>query len=150
MKASSYITPIDTGSSQLYESKDCAVRALSNAGHMEYDEAHDLLAYHGRPDRKGTKHDTLITAYKEAGFTDITVFGTTKPAKFYSKKYSNDIRKTEDGITLKNFCKKYNIGRYIVVYAGHALAVVNGNIIDKYNNPANKRVVLAFKQTYSK
>jgi hypothetical protein len=47
---------------------------------------------------------------------------------------------------LQNFCKKYNKGRYIVSYNGHALAVVNGEVIDKGDNPANKRVVISFKR----
>ncbi len=128
------------------EAKDCAVRSLAVAANMDYDDAHELLAYHGRIDRNGTKHETLFAAYLDAGFKNVKVFGTTRPAKFYAKKYGHVVQDPEAGITLQNFCKKYNKGRYIVVYAGHALAVVNGEIIDNGENPANKRVVLAFKK----
>ena len=142
-----YIQPASTGATRSDESKDCSVRALATAASMHYDDAHDILAYHGRPDRKGANPSTLIGAYVEAGFTNITSFGTTKPARFYVNKFGNNITKTEAGITLKNFCKKYNKGSYIVVYSGHALAVVDGAIIDKGANPANKRVILSFKKT---
>lgn len=128
------------------ESSDCAVRALAVAAVMDYDDAHEMLAYYGRSNRKGTKHYVLFAAYQAAGFRNIEVFGTTKPARFYARKYGDIVQNVNEGITLNNFCKKYNKGRYIVVYAGHALAVVNGEIIDNGANPANKRVVLAFKK----
>jgi hypothetical protein len=143
-----YIEPVSRGAfcQEGVESKDCAVRAMCNASGMDYDDAHEILAYYGRPDRKGTKHDVLFAAYQAAGFRNIEVFGTTKPARFYARKYGDVVQNINEGITLKNFCKKYNKGRYIVVYAGHALAVVNGEVIDNGLNPANKRIVLVFKK----
>ena len=141
-----YIKSVAKGQMRSDEAKDCSVRALSSAAEMHYDDAHELLAYHGRIDRKGCNGMTLMHAYSEAGFKNVTVFGTTKVAKYYSNTFANKITKTEKGITLQNFCKKYNKGRYIVSYNGHALAVVNGEVIDNGYNPANKRVVIAFKR----
>lgn len=141
-----YIKPIDFGETREGESKDCAVRALANASLMEYDDAHEHMAYHGRQDRRGTQHKTLVEGYMDAGFTKMTVFGTTKGAMFYSRKYERFVDSHENGITLENFCKKFNKGRYIVVYSGHALAVVNGQVVDKFSNAAGKRVILAFSK----
>lgn len=141
-----YIEPISRGESSSQEYRDCTVRALANASFMDYDDAHELLAYHGRPNRKGTSHRTLFAAYTEAGFKNVKNFGTSKQSDFYKKAYSTKITSYEKGITLKNFCEKYSTGRYIVVYSGHALAVVNGKIVDKMPNLANKRVLLAFSQ----
>ena len=141
-----YIKPIDFGESREGEARDCAVRALANAAIMDYDDAHEMLAYYGRTERRGTKHDVLFSSYLASGFRNVKVFGNTKSARFYARHYGNVIDTVEDGMTLKNFCKKYNKGRYIVVYSGHALAVVNGHIIDKFNNNANKRVILAFSK----
>jgi hypothetical protein len=143
---SRYIQPIDKGESREGEAKDCAVRALANASLMEYDDAHQILAYRGRVDRNGTSHSTLIESYTDAGFSNLQTFGTTRLARFFNSKYGNRVTETNDGITLKNFCKKFNKGRYIVVYSGHALAVVDGQIIDKGINPANKRIALAFSK----
>lgn len=142
-----YIKSISKGQTRDGESKDCAVRALSSCAEMHYDDAHEILAYHGRIDRRGCNMTALMCAYSDSGFTDVTVFGNTKAAVHCSKTFGNSIQKTEKGITLQNFCKKYNKGRYIVIYNGHALAVVNGDIIDKGDNPANKRVVISFKRT---
>lgn len=140
------ICAIDKGESREDESRDCTVRALANAAMMDYDDAHELLAYYGRPSRRGAKFGTMFPAYAEAGFTKVTAFGTTKASRYVRYHFGNMIEDCQNGITLENFCKKYNKGRYIVVYSGHALAVVNGQIIDKFANPANKRVVLAFSK----
>lgn len=141
-----FLEVMDRGETRTGEHRDCAVRALANASLMEYDDAHELLAYHGRKDRFGTKHETLMNAYIDAGFSHVKTFGTTKHTRFFNRVYGHLISETEKGITLKNFCKKYNKGRYIVVYSGHALAVVNGKVIDTFNSPANKRVTLAFSR----
>lgn len=141
-----YIQPVQFGPSRDDEVKDCAVRALASAAMMDYDDAHEHMAYHGRPDRRGTPANVLMGAYVDAGFTDVKVFGTTKGARFYNHNYSHLVTETNKGITLENFCKKYNKGRYIVVYSGHALAVVNGQIVDKFSNAAGKRVILAFSK----
>lgn len=142
----SYIKPMDFGETREGEARDCAVRALANAAMMDYDDAHEHMAYHGRPDRRGTPANILVGAYVDAGFTDVKVFGTTKGARFYNRNYGHLVTETNKGITLKNFCKKYNKGRYIVVYSGHALAVINGQIVDKFSNAAGKRVILAFSK----
>lgn len=141
-----YIKSIAKGQTRSDESKDCSVRALSSCAEMHYDDAHETLAYYGRIDRRGCSGNTLMQAYTESGFNDITVFGSTKAASYYTNYFPHKIQKSEKGITLRNFCKKYNKGRYIVIYNGHALAVVNGDIIDKGDNPANKRVVISFKR----
>jgi hypothetical protein len=142
------IDPISAGKFSEEENRDCSVRALANAADIDYDEAHDLLAYHGRPDKRGVDHKTLMSAYRDAGFTKIKTFGTTKMAWHFNFNYKDIIESKEKGITLDNFCKKYNKGRFIVVYAGHALAVVNGSIIDKFSNLANKRVTVAFAKSW--
>lgn len=146
MKETKLIPCAFSGHSSPEEHRDCTVRALANAANMDYDDAHELLAYHGRPNRRGAVSTTLMNAYKDAGFTNVSVFGTTKGANFYKRAFMHMITSKEKGITLENFCKKYPKGRYIVVYSGHALAVVDGQIIDKFDNLANKRVILAFSK----
>tara|TARA_R110000796_G_scaffold104712_2_gene214583 strand:+ start:1005 stop:1436 length:432 start_codon:yes stop_codon:yes gene_type:complete len=141
-----YIKSVPNAQTRSSESKDCAVRALASAAVMDYDEAHELLAYYGRPDRRACVGFTLVSAYVDAGFRDITVFGSTSGAEYYRRTFKHSISRSEKGITLKNFCKTYNKGRYIVSYKGHAVAVVNGEVIDIGSNLANKRVMIAFKR----
>lgn len=141
-----YIKPIDFGETREDEARDCTVRALANMTMMEYDDAHEHMAYYGRPNRRGASPKVLMDGYLAAGLTNVQVFGTTKGARYYARKYGNVVQNPEKGITLENFCKKFNKGRYIVVYSGHALAVVNGQVIDKFSNAAGKRVILAFSK----
>lgn len=141
------ISTIDMGETNSSEHRDCTVRALANASMMEYSDAHALLKRHGRKNRIGATARMFVNAYAEAGFGKMTVFGTTKLAKHLDFNFESRISSVEKGITLKNFCKKYNKGRYIVVYSGHALAVVNGQIIDTFDSLANKRIAIAFSQS---
>ena len=56
------ICAIDKGESREDENRDCTVRALANAELMDYDDAHELLAYYGRPSRRGAKFGTMFPA----------------------------------------------------------------------------------------
>ena len=125
------------------ETRDCVVRALANAINMPYDNAHALLKKHGRKDRCGTYFHTMQSAYEEAGFVLNSVHGTTMAAR--ATALMTGI-KPEDGITLSKLLPKLGFGEYIVNTTGHAVAVVNGKIIDTFDNPAGKRVITIFKK----
>lgn len=125
------------------ETRDCTVRALASASGMHYDNAHALLKKHGRKDRRGAFFGTMLKAYNEAGFILDSVHGTTVSARCAAR-ISN--RKADDGITLAKILPKLAFGEYIVNTTGHAVAVVNGKIIDTFDNPAGKRVIAVFKK----
>lgn len=125
------------------EKNDCTVRALANAGEIDYFDAHNLLSKHGRKKYCGAKFTTMKKAYDEAGFVLESVHGTTMQAKFVER-FTN--RKAQEGVTLGKLLPKLAFGNYIVNVTGHAVAVVNGKIIDTFDNPAGKRVVAVFKK----
>jgi hypothetical protein len=125
------------------ETKDCTVCALANATEMPYEKAHALLKKHGRKDRKGAYFPTMKAAYEEAGFALYGVYGTTKSAR-YTARVAN--QEAQIGTTLAKLLPKLGFGEYIVNTTGHAVAVVNGKIIDTFDNPAGKRVVAVFKK----
>lgn len=137
------IQAVTRGATSAGETRDCTVRALSNASEMPYDQAHALLKKHGRKDRRGAFFSTMLKAYNEAGFVLDSVHGTTHSAR-YAALISK--RKAQEGITLANILPKLAFGEYIVNTTGHAVAVVNGKIIDTFDNPAGKRVVAVFKK----
>ena len=139
-----YIEPISRGETREGEYNNCTARALANASLMDYDDAHELLAYYGRPDRRGCKAGVFVPAYAEAGFKKLYAVGDNKQARFVANKF--DCTYVEKGLTLAKFCKLNPTGRFIVVYNGHALAVVNGNIVDTFSNKANKRVTMVFSK----
>jgi hypothetical protein len=139
------VQPISRGATCLneVEAKDCTVRALANAGEMPYAEAHAVLKKHGRKERKGAFFNTMKAAYEEAGFVLEGVYGTTSAARFVSNESNRTARR---GITLGNLISSLVSGNYIVNTTGHAVAVVNGRIIDTFDNPAGKRVISVFKK----
>lgn len=125
------------------EARDCTVRALANAAEMPYEKAHALLKKHGRKDRRGAYFTTMKPAYEEAGFVLYGVYGTTTAARYTAR-----ITKMQasEGTTLGKLLPKLGLGEYIVNTTGHAVAVVNGKIIDTFDNPAGKRVIAVFKR----
>lgn len=130
--------------SELYnENNDCTVRALSNAADIDYSKAHHILSKHGRKDRNGAYFTTMLKAYTEAGFKLNSVHGTTHSARHASNE--SGVRASR-GITLAKILPYLDNGRYIVNTTGHAVAVVNSQIIDTYDNQAGKRVIAVFKK----
>lgn len=125
------------------ETNDCTVRALANASGMVYEDAHVLLKKYGRKNRCGAKFTTMHQAYTEAGFILNSVHGTNTQSRYVARIAQ---RKAEAGITLGKILSKLAFGEYIVNVNGHALAVVNGKIIDTFDNSAAKRVVAVFKK----
>lgn len=125
------------------EHSDCTVRALANASGMPYEDAHVLLKKYGRKNRCGAKFPTMHSAYKEAGFVLDSVHGTNIQSRYVARITK---REAEAGITLGKILPKLSFGEYIVNVNGHALAVVNGKIIDTFDNSAAKRVVAVFKK----
>jgi hypothetical protein len=125
------------------EKNDCTVRSLASAASIHYDNAHALLKKHGRKDRHGAYFGTMLKAYTEAGFVLDSVHGTTGAARHAAHIAQ---RQAQDGVTLAKILPKLAFGEYIVNTTGHAVAVVNGKIIDTFDNPAGKRVVAIFKK----
>lgn len=125
------------------ENNDCTVRALASASGMLYEDAHVLLKKYGRKDRHGAKFSTMHSAYDEAGFVVNSVHGTTGQARFVARFTK---REAEAGVTLGKILPKLAFGEYIVNITGHAVAVVNGKVIDIFDNKAGKRVVAVFKK----
>jgi len=125
------------------ERNDCTVRALANATEMSYEKAHALLKKHGRKDCKGAYFTTMKPAYEEAGFVLYGVYGTTRAARYTAHVTK---QKANAGTTLAKLLPTLGFGEYIVNTTGHAVAVVNGKIIDTFDNPAGKRVVAVFKK----
>jgi hypothetical protein len=137
------VQAVTRGATSTGETRDCTVRALSNASGMHYDQAHSLLKKHGRKNRCGAFFSTMLKAYTEAGFVLDSVNGTTGAAKHAARIAK---RQASEGITLAKILPKLAFGEYIVNTTGHAVAVVNGKIIDTFDNPAGKRVVAVFKK----
>jgi hypothetical protein len=141
---SSTIAPISIGktSPSAREKDDCSVRALANAADIDYEDAHYCLKEHGRIFGEGVFFETYHRAYLSAGFELFGVYGTTNSAKYI--KHKTKVQ-SKPGLVLSNLLPTIQDGAYIVMVSGHALAVIDGEIIDTERNKANKRVVAVYK-----
>jgi len=130
-------------STSIKESCDCVVRSMANASGMPYDEAHAIAKKYGRKNRKGATIFTMIAAYKEAGFKVRSTHGTSAISSYTSRVTGAG---RESGVTLGKLLPTLSKGKYIVNVTGHALAVVDGKIIDTFDNSAKKRVHVVFEE----
>lgn len=141
------VVPLTSGSFDKNDNNACTCRALANATGMHITEATSLLAKHGRKKDKGATFVQYEQAYHEAGLQFVGFFGTTQKSQriqnYWTKLHKNAAR--HKGTTLENFCKNFNNGRFVVIVDGHATCVINGELVDTFNNRANRRVLAAWQ-----
>jgi hypothetical protein len=137
-----FIHSLTAGVSRNDERNDCTVRALANALDIDYNHAHEALSKQGRKNGKGCSQKVWHTAYTKQGLTLLGVYGTTNRSRQLSK-YSG--MKSSKGITLGKLINTLGKGRFAVVVTGHAICIIDGQIIDKFANLANKSVVAVYQ-----
>lgn len=138
------IVPVRAGAYTYGEHADCTVRALANSAGLLYGNAHTILKRHGRTDKRGCNHNVWHDAYISNGMSLVGVYGTTRRAYLLAKKLSVV---AQDGITLGRMLPTLTNGSYIVIITGHALAVVDGGVVDMNLNRTNSRVVAVYKHS---
>lgn len=131
------IRPLLTGATSPNEANDCTVRALANAKNIEYEAAHSLLKSLGRKDRKGCIARVWAVAYRDAGLTLVGVYGKTRRARSLARLEGVEARK---GTTLGTLLPSIASGRFIVMITGHAIAVLDGQVIDRFASLAGSSV----------
>ena len=116
----------------IMERKDCTVLALSQATPLSYDEAHELLRLNGRRSCHGfnfpawmnrTQPIDGIKFIEAYDWIDYSAFG-------YTDMIAGPV-KTKN-LTLGQFIKSKPAGNYIVITKGHAFAVIDGVIHDRF------------------
>jgi hypothetical protein len=135
-----YIAPVTSGATSkdagMQDQMDCTVRALANATGMPYADAHKLLEEAGRVNGKGCRINQYHDVYKAAGF-EASFRGPR--GRSWAKYYRLD-GQMERGRTLARVVAENPTGRHIVIVTGHAVALVDGVLIDTFNNKAGKIV----------
>lgn len=109
------------------EYNDCAVKAIAAACAVSYGKAHRALAKLGREHRRGTSIAQMNLAIN-------ALTGSTGWA-------SDTFKGPDIGLTLNRFRKANPTGSYIICSRGHAMAVVNGELIDWTADTAGRRKV---------
>lgn len=129
------------------ESKDCVIRAASNATGMKYEDIHVIAKKHGRKDGKSTSMEVLLKTYRDIGVNLSGVAGTTTYAEVTRKtaKKLNVVHAEYQGVTLERFLRTKSTGKYICLMRGHAFAVVNGKLVDAGSLRAGTRITAFFK-----
>ena len=118
------------------ENNDCFVRALAAATDMDYDTTHqEVKDQFGRQNGKGTENMMIVGQMmnaEEKGLTigdkkfSVNVLGKSRTHNRY-KLYGEHIMRKK---TVKSFIKDNPTGRFVVTVSKHALAVVDGELID--------------------
>jgi hypothetical protein len=127
------------------EDRDCVVRAFMAALDIPYDQAHAWVKKNmNREDRKGTytgKAIKIVEGKTKNGY-QIKFMGLN-PAKIHWKEMTgsnktlvNPKYKKQTGYTLKSFMENNQVGRFVLVVQGHAVAVVNGVLYGNTNENA--------------
>ena len=129
------------------EKNDCVVRAIANACEVNYSQAHKYVAEKfNRKNGDGTKYlmstldKTNMIKFDEAGQLNMFDEGNVHSIKSLGKmpKFGGDLinpqyKHKKVAYTVKAFAQKYNVGKFIVAVNAHALAIVNGVVMDNDN-----------------
>lgn len=135
------------------EKNDCVVRSLASATGVSYRTAHKFCKDEfQRKDKKGTENLILTTRMMKAEDEGLQIgnkkFSVTKlgrkEIKNKYKLYGEEIWRKK---TLKSFMASHPKGTYMVMVAGHALTVKDGELLDWSSNKfePTRKVMDAYK-----
>lgn len=111
--------------------EDCAIRAVSVALDIPWDDAFDLIAYNAKAMGTVMHSDAAWgSVLRQHGF-ERAIIPNTCP----------------DCYTIRDFCKDHPKGRYVVGTGTHAVAVVNGNYVDTFDS-GNEIGVYFWREVY--
>lgn len=121
------------------ESSDCSVRALANACGIRYIESHRIHEIMGRKYGNVTRLETCVDIYMQYGFNIIVRDKIAKKMSIGERKLKTSFMFGKRKI--QTFIRNHQTGSYIIIIGnrkwkgnmGHALALVNGVLIDRAN-----------------
>lgn len=118
------------------EKNDCFVRALAAATDMDYDTTHqEVKDQFGRVNNKGTENHMIIGQMLNAEENGLVIGDNRFSVKVLGKARTHNTYKLYGEIikrkkTVKSFIKDNPKGNYVVTVSKHALAIVDGKLID--------------------
>jgi len=128
------------------ENNDCVVRAVQHSFGVDYVDAHHFCETKlNRVSGQGTYTGIYLPKIKQAFGQKINRMGKggriTRDQKSKVEKWSNDKQKyvvkretVQVRYKVKDFVKKFNVGKYIVIVRGHAFALVEGEVMGNWND----------------
>ena len=144
------------------EANDCVVRAIANACDVNYSQAHKYTAdTFNRKKGDGVKYLMTILdkqnmmRFDEVGQLNLFDEGVVRSIKSMGKmpKFGGDLanpkyKHKKVAYTVKAFAQKFTSGKYLVTVDKHALAIVDGVVMDNdnYQYGGYRRVVCSAYQ----
>lgn len=139
VKSTKLIPSIATGISIQGKKEDCFIRAMVNAFGYDYDTLEQLCWKHGRKYNVGIDTQDLISVASELNLEGLIV-GKNRTAIAFNA--SNVFAHDRVEKTLGKVVKELDFGRYVVIIEGHAVALVNGDLIDIGPNKSKAKVAM--------
>jgi hypothetical protein len=126
----------------------CTVSALSASFSISADEAYDYATkIWERRRHKGVSTIKMLSTFPQAeGFT----YAKEVMGKDVIRMKAEQDYKQPDGsirtrsMTLSTFAKKFKSGKFYILVKGHALAIINGEVVDHTDKP-KRRINYAWK-----
>ena len=137
------IKSISKGAINTNEAKDCTVRALANATGMPYKDAHALLKKVGRKDKEGARLSVVLDAFEELSIEPVYISASTKEGRYLCRHYN--WYNPNKGMSLGKAVKSFTKGKYIALVNCHVVALVDGHLIDTFDNPGKQYLRALFK-----
>ena len=93
---------------------DCVIRALSKLFNISWDDAFAQLS---------------VQAYKmKRIMTDNITWGTFLKQRGYTKEILSET------LTIREFCKQFDTGKYALATGSHVVAAINGDFFDSFDS----------------
>lgn len=112
-----------TASKAFREHNDCTVKAVAKAAGKTYEWGHMVMKTYCKRRNRGRAYTSTYVPLA------LDKLGITHKVGPYTR---------ENKITLKKFCEKHPVGRYIVATSGHAIAIVDGVVYDWGDKPLRR------------
>lgn len=128
------------------DSNSCTVKALSATFKISYDQAYDYAAtMWARKKGRGVRTMEILKTFPASIDQSATVLGGTVTKVRATKDYKQPDRtiKTRK-MTLGTFTSTYRTGTYYVLVKGHALAVIDGEVVD-FKEEFGRKIMDAWK-----
>lgn len=138
-----FIYPAHVGYDSPNDGNNCSVRALANVKGEPYALSFKTFEQLGRRSGRGSSVRQCHAAYIGAGGRLVNVYGVTKQATAFSALTGVY---PSPGVTLGRLMLTLpKTGRYVALVTRHALAIVDGNVIDLDATKAHRRVTALYK-----
>jgi len=122
------------------EKNDCVVRSLATATNVQYETAHEFVKeFFGRINKRGTNNVSIAAQMLRFETTGIEIGNKKFTLRILSKREIKNLYKLKGEQiwrqkTLKSFIASHQKGTYMVMVAGHALTVKDGEVLDWNSN----------------